>query len=81
MLESKDNINELHAQRKLASADSVKVFKNKKNGNNYLILHEARDCTNSRDGARILVYCPVENNSRIYVRDEAEFYEKFIEVV
>jgi hypothetical protein len=65
----------------LSEANSAKVFVNKKNGNHYKILHEARDCTNSRDGARILVYCPINDNSQVFVRDEAEFYEKFIEVV
>ena len=65
----------------MTSANSIKIFKNKKNGNNYKILHEARDCTNSRDGARVLVYCPVDDNSQVFVRDEAEFYEKFIMVL
>lgn len=64
----------------MSSNSLLKVFKNKKNGNNYKILYEARDCTNSRDGAKVLVYCPVDNESQVFVRDKAEFHEKFIEV-
>lgn len=59
----------------------IKIYKNNKNGNHYKILHEARDCTNSRDGARVLVYCPVDDAAKVFVRDEAEFFEKFSEVV
>jgi hypothetical protein len=65
----------------LTSANSHRIFKNKKNGNHYKILHTARDCTNSRDGEKVLVYCPVDDNSQIFVRAEAEFYQKFIELV
>jgi hypothetical protein len=65
----------------LTSAKSNRVFKNKKNGNHYQILCEARDCTNSRDGAKVLVYCAVNDSAQVFVRDEAEFYEKFIALV
>lgn len=65
----------------LTSTNADRVFKNKKNGNHYKILHTARDCTNSRDGATVLVYCPVDDSSQVFVRDEAEFQQKFIEVV
>ncbi|MDI1361019.1 hypothetical protein [Methylotenera sp.] len=51
-----------------------------KNQNIYKILHQATDCTNSRDGTRVVVYTPVDKRSEVFVRDEAEFLVKFTQV-
>jgi len=55
-------------------------WRNNKNLNLYKILHHATDCTNSRDGTKMVVYCPVERPEQVFVRDEAEFMVKFTQV-
>lgn len=55
-------------------------YKNIKNGNIYKILFHAIDCTNIRDGTKAIVYCPLQNESLICVREETEFYSKFEKV-
>ena len=55
-------------------------YKNIKNGNIYKILFHAIDCTNIRDGTKVIVYCPLQNESLICVREETEFYSKFEKV-
>lgn len=56
-------------------------WRNNKNQNLYKVLHYATDCTNSRDGNRMVVYTPVDENSgAVFVRDEAEFLLKFTQV-
>lgn len=57
-----------------------KLYINNKNGNQYRVLHVATDRTNAREGAKVIVYSPVDDSSEIAVRDEAEFYEKFTPV-
>lgn len=56
------------------------TYKNNKNGNLYRVLHVATDRTNAREGAKVIVYSPVDDPSEIAVRDESEFYEKFTKV-
>ena len=53
------------------------LYKHKKTGNIYRQLAIATDCTNSRDGVVVVVYCPDDNGHTIYVREQAEFDEKF----
>jgi hypothetical protein len=57
------------------------LFRNKKTGNLYVIEAIAIDATNERDGNQVVVYHPVGNRNDVFVRDEAEFKEKFEEVV
>ena len=45
-----------------------------KTGNKYNILHTAIDATNSRDGNQVVVY---EKGGQVFVRDLAEFNQKF----
>lgn len=58
----------------------MKLYKNNKNGNLYKIISDAIDCTNERDGLMVVVYSPY-GSKKLYVREESEFFEKFIEVV
>jgi len=60
--------------------EALICWRNNKNGNLYKVLHYATDCTNSRDGVRVVVYTPVEKPGEIFVRDEAEFVLKFTQV-
>jgi hypothetical protein len=53
------------------------TYKNKKTGNLYRYLAMAVNATNTNDGELMVVYCPCDNEHSIYVRNEAEFYEKF----
>lgn len=53
------------------------LFKNKKTGNIYRHLGPAIDCTNSRDGTGVVVYCPADTGHPICVRESSEFYQKF----
>lgn len=53
------------------------VYTHKKTGNLYTLLSEAIDCTNSRDGTRVAIYSPIEDPSKIYVRELAEFKDRF----
>jgi hypothetical protein len=53
------------------------LFRHRKTGKMYRHLAHGTDCTNSRDGTSVVVYCPDDNEHTIYVRDTAEFHEKF----
>jgi len=35
------------------------------------------DCTNSRDGAMVAIYCEPDDGHLVFVRDMNEFNEKF----
>jgi len=54
------------------------IWRNKKNGNLYRVLHHAVDCTNVRDGQAVIVYCPDDRPDFICVREKVEFEAKFI---
>ena len=56
------------------------LWRNNKNLNIYKILYHATDCTNSRDGTKMVVYCPIDRLEQVFVRDEAEFMVKFTKV-
>jgi hypothetical protein len=54
------------------------IWRNNKNNHLYKVLHYANDCTNSRDGNKVIVYTPANGESEaVFVRDEAEFLLKF----
>ena len=57
------------------------IYQNIKNKNLYRILYEAEDCTNSRSGEKVIVYCSLDIPSKVCVREEKEFYIKFTEYV
>ena len=50
----------------------------KKTGKVYRHLAIAIDATNNRDGTTVVVYCPDDNEHSIFVREQTEFYDKFI---
>ena len=52
-------------------------WRNNKTGKRYRWLAAGTDCTNSRDGLPVVVYCPDDNEHTIYVRELREFEEKF----
>lgn len=52
-------------------------YRHKKTGNIYRHLAIAVDATNARDGVMVVVYCPDDNEHSIYVREQAEFEQKF----
>lgn len=53
----------------------MKQFRNKKNGNIYLVITlDGIDCTNERDGLRVVVYT---NGELYFTREYGEFMAKF----
>lgn len=56
------------------------IWRNRKNGKLYRVLHHAVDCTNARDGQAVIVYCPDDRPDFICVREKDEFEAKFIRV-
>jgi hypothetical protein len=54
------------------------LYKNIKTGNLYIVTNRGIDCTNCRDGTPVIIYSPIADRSNISVREEKEFYEKFI---
>jgi len=55
----------------------IVLYIHKKTGKIYRHLAIATDCTNSRDGIPVVVYCPDDDEHTIYVREANEFEEKF----
>lgn len=55
-------------------------WRNNKTGAVYRWLAAATDSTNARDGLAVVVYCPDDDEHTIYVRELAEFEEKFTRV-
>ena len=53
------------------------LYENLKTGKLYIHLAAGIDCTNSRDGIPVVIYCPDDNEHIIFVREENEFYQKF----
>ena len=53
------------------------TYRNIKNGGVYGIISLAIDCTNSRDGNKVVVYHSLESPVQFYVRDLEEFKQKF----
>lgn len=52
-------------------------YRNKKNGKIYIVLGEAIDCTNKRDGTICILY---NDGKKLFVREKKEFFEKFEKV-
>ena len=56
----------------------IQRARHNKTGNIYMVLKTgAIDCTNERDGTKVVVYAPDDDENTIYIRDEAEFFDKF----
>ena len=55
-------------------------YRNIKNGNVYIVINQAIDCTNVRDGTEVMVYYPENNKDLLCVRDKKEFLVKFIAI-
>lgn len=56
------------------------IFRNKKNGKLYVKHGELIDCTNARDGTRVVAYSLMDEPSARFVRDIDEFELKFEKV-
>lgn len=50
------------------------IFRNKKTGNLYRLLFTSTNCTNKDDGKLMIIYT---DDTRIFVREAEEFFEKF----
>lgn len=48
-----------------------------KTGNRYVAMGEVLDCTNSRDGTRVVLYQRADGTPERFVREAAEFAERF----
>lgn len=55
----------------------IMEYINIKNGKTYVVLNEAIDYTNSRDGTMVFIYCQLETPDKVFVRDKDEFLSKF----
>lgn len=55
-------------------------FTHKKTGKIYRRIAHGIDCTNSRDGLLVVIYCSEDAGDEIYVREANEFLDKFEEV-
>ncbi|NOT12199.1 MAG: hypothetical protein HOP23_10280 [Methylococcaceae bacterium] len=53
------------------------LFTHDKTGKIYRLLAHGIDCTNSRDGTGIVIYCTDDNEHTIFVRETKEFHDKF----
>lgn len=53
------------------------IYRNKKTSEEYVLLGTAVDCTNSRDGDLVVIYCAREDGGGMFVRARDEFFEKF----
>ena len=57
------------------------LYRHIKTGKIYRWLAAGVDCTNSRDGTAVAIYCPKDDTHTIFVRDRAEFDAKFLSIV
>ena len=55
-------------------------YRNIKNGNIYIVLNEAIDCTNERDGTEVIIYYPENRKEFLCVREKKKFLVKFIAI-
>lgn len=56
----------------------VVLYEHMKTGNIYFTLdHDVINATNERDGQKMILY---SDGANIYVREKAEFYDKFIKL-
>ena len=56
-------------------------YRHKKTGNVYCRIAAGIDCTNARNGTRVVIYCPENDERTIYVRELTEFCARFDEIV
>ncbi len=56
----------------------MEKYRHNKTGNEYHKLYDAIDCTNSRDGVKVVVY--VNKDLQVFVREASEFYQKFTRI-
>jgi len=54
-----------------------RLYRHIKTGKIYRWLAAGVDCTNSRDGTAVAIYCPADDEHTIYVRARGEFDVKF----
>jgi len=52
-------------------------YKHNKTGNIYRHLAHGIDCTNSRDGTPVIVYCPENKENTVFTIETKEFNQKF----
>jgi hypothetical protein len=52
------------------------IFIHRKTGNKYVVVGECLNCTNAQDGQEMVIYF---RDGRTYVREKAEFLEKFVQ--
>jgi hypothetical protein len=72
-----------------------KHFRNNKTNDQYYVLHDVTDCTNSRDGTAVVVYrhswfdvntgrciapSQIQEADAVFTRDRSEFLKKFTEI-
>jgi len=55
-------------------------YRDIKIGNVYILLNQAIDCTNERDGTEVIVYYPENKKEFLCVREKKEFLVKFIAI-
>lgn len=61
----------------------MRTYRHNKTGNLYVAFGHAEtfdkaiDCTNSRDGVKVVIYHAEDNNWQLFVREREEFLEKF----
>lgn len=53
------------------------IWINNKNKNEYMVIKEAIDCTNARDGLKVIVYICNGIPEKLFVREKNEFIKKF----
>lgn len=53
------------------------LYVNKKTGENYRHLAAGVDCTNSRNGTMVVIFCPDDDEHTIYIKEEVEFFEEY----
>ena len=55
-------------------------YRNIKNGNVYIVMNKAIDCTNERDGTEVIIYYPENKKEFLCVREKKEFLLKFVAI-
>lgn len=68
------------ARQELAAAKvskSMPIWRHEKTGNLYALVDYAIDCTNGRNNSEVVIYRRPDGSGQTYVRDRAEFEQKF----
>jgi hypothetical protein len=62
----------------VTSVPVLRYYRHKKTGKLYYVIDMGRDCTNSRDGVRVVIYRdPNDDTLPLFVREVNEFHERF----